>query len=87
MDYLGGCHCGNIHVRLRLTRPPEDNPIRGCTCSFCRSHNPRLVSDPEDYSNFGRTTGRWLNATDLAPGRAISSSVVVAASSSPQSPR
>ena len=47
MDHLGGCHCGNIHVRLRLSKPPEVNPIRACTCSFCRSHNPRMVSDPE----------------------------------------
>ena len=47
MDYLGGCHCGNIHVRLRLARPPEENPVRGCTCSFCRSHSPRMISDPD----------------------------------------
>jgi hypothetical protein len=47
MDCLGGCHCGNIHVRLRLTKLPEDNSLRACTCSFCRSHNPRMLSDPE----------------------------------------
>lgn len=47
MDHLGGCHCGNIHVRLQLTKPPEDNPLRGCTCSFCRRHRPRIVADPE----------------------------------------
>jgi hypothetical protein len=41
------CHCGNIHVRLRLCKPPEDNPLRACTCSFCRSHNPRMPSDPD----------------------------------------
>ena len=52
MDYLGGCHCGNIHARLRLTRPPEDTPIRACTCSFCRSHNPRMVSDPGGLFEF-----------------------------------
>jgi hypothetical protein len=46
MDHLGGCHCGNIHVRLRLSKPPEDNPLRACTCSFCRSHSPRMLSDP-----------------------------------------
>ncbi len=45
MDHLGGCHCGNIHVRLRLSKPPEDNPLRACTCSFCRSHSPRMVAD------------------------------------------
>jgi len=34
-------------VRLRLSKPPEDNPLRACTCSFCRSHSPRIVGDPE----------------------------------------
>ena len=47
MDCSGGCHCGNIHVRLLLSKPPEENPLRACACSFCRSHNPRMVSDPE----------------------------------------
>ena len=42
---LGGCHCGNLHVRLRLSKPPEENSLRACTCSFCRSHSPRMVSD------------------------------------------
>jgi hypothetical protein len=47
MDHLGGCHCGNIHVRLRLSKRPEDSALRACTCTFCRSHSPRIVSDPE----------------------------------------
>ena len=47
MHHLGGCHCGNIHVRLRLSTRPEDNALRACTCTFCRSHSPRMVSDPE----------------------------------------
>ena len=47
MEHLGGCHCGNIHVRLRLTKRPDETPLRSCTCSFCRSHNPRMLSDPE----------------------------------------
>ena len=46
MEHLGGCHCGNIHVRLRITRSPEESPVRTCTCSFCRSHAPRMISDP-----------------------------------------
>jgi hypothetical protein len=46
MDHAGGCHCGNIHVRLRLSETPERTPVRTCTCSFCRSHNPRMISDP-----------------------------------------
>jgi len=46
MDHQGGCHCGNIHVRLQLPKPPADSPLRACTCSFCRSHSPRMVADP-----------------------------------------
>jgi hypothetical protein len=46
MDHAGGCHCGNIHVLLRLSKLPEGTPVRTCTCSFCRSHNPRMISDP-----------------------------------------
>jgi hypothetical protein len=46
MNHTGGCHCGNIHVLLRLPKPPEGTPVRTCTCSFCRSHNPRMISDP-----------------------------------------
>jgi hypothetical protein len=40
MEHSGGCHCGNIHVRLRLSKPPEDNPLRACTC-------PRMAADSE----------------------------------------
>jgi hypothetical protein len=47
MDHPGGCHCGNLHVRLRLSTRPEDKALRACTCSFCRSHSPRMVSDPQ----------------------------------------
>ena len=47
VEHIGGCHCGNIQVRLRLSKPPEYNPLRGCTCSFCRSHSPRIVADRE----------------------------------------
>jgi hypothetical protein len=47
MEHDGGCHCGNLHLRLRLTRPPADNATRSCACSFCRAHATRTVSDPE----------------------------------------
>ncbi len=45
MDHEGGCHCGNLRLRLRLTRPPADNPTRSCACSFCRAHATRTTSD------------------------------------------
>jgi hypothetical protein len=47
MEHLGGCHCGNIHVRLRLSKPPAASPLRACQCSFCRAHNTRTVADPD----------------------------------------
>jgi hypothetical protein len=44
--YAGGCHCGNLRVALRLSRPPSDSPLRACACSFCRAHATRTVADP-----------------------------------------
>src|SRR5215475_13651343 len=49
MDCLGGCHCANLRMHLRLSKPPEQTPVRACTCSFCRSHSPRMISDPEGH--------------------------------------
>jgi len=45
-DHQGGCHCGNLRLRLRLTQAPADVPLRACGCSFCRAHNTRTTSDP-----------------------------------------
>ena len=45
MEHRGGCHCGNIHARLRLSKPPPDSPLRACQCSFCRAHQTRTVAD------------------------------------------
>jgi hypothetical protein len=42
----GGCHCGNLRVRVRLTTVAADTPIRSCACSFCRAHGTRTLSDP-----------------------------------------
>lgn len=46
MEHGGGCHCGNLRVTLELTRPPADYATRSCSCSFCRAHATRTVSDP-----------------------------------------
>ncbi len=45
MLHSGGCHCGNIQGELRLSKPPEQMTLRSCSCSFCRSHGTRTVSD------------------------------------------
>lgn len=47
MEHLGGCHCGNIHVRLRLAKPPQASLLRACACAFCRAHATRTVADPD----------------------------------------
>jgi hypothetical protein len=57
MDHSGGCHCGNIHVRLRLSKPPQDTPLRACGCSFCRAHMTRTVADMAGH--FTLTADDW----------------------------
>lgn len=51
MEYEGGCHCGTLRVRVRLTSPAEAMPVRSCTCAFCRSHGTRTVSDPNGQAD------------------------------------
>jgi hypothetical protein len=46
MQYVGGCHCGAIRVRLDSQRPASELPVRLCGCSFCSKHRPRYTSDP-----------------------------------------
>jgi len=47
MEHFGGCHCGNLHLKVRLAKPPADSALRACGCPFCRAHNTRTVADPE----------------------------------------
>ncbi len=51
MEHQGGCHCGNLRVHVRLTKPPAANCVRSCACSFCRSHATRTVSDPDGQAD------------------------------------
>ena len=73
MEHAGGCHCGNVKVRVRLNLPPLENRLRSCACSFCRAHGTRTVSDPhglaelwaQDWSlveryRFGSRTADYL---------------------------
>jgi hypothetical protein len=72
-EHSGGCHCGNLRLTLRLTRPPEEVRLRACGCGFCRAHATRTTSDPdgsveiraEDWSlvepyRFGSATADFL---------------------------
>jgi len=47
MQHQGGCHCDNLRVHVRLSKPPAENLVRSCACSFCRAHATRTVSDPD----------------------------------------
>jgi hypothetical protein len=44
--FAGRCHCGNLEVTFEAGTPPDDLVVRACTCSFCRRHGARCVSDP-----------------------------------------
>lgn len=47
MNHAGGCHCGTLRTRLRLSKPPAENPLRACGCAFCRANQTRTVADPD----------------------------------------
>jgi hypothetical protein len=49
MHYSGECHCGAIGVELRTDRPPGEQILGACQCSFCRKHNARTFSDPRAH--------------------------------------
>src|SRR3984957_8122215 len=57
-EYSGGCHCGNLTLCLRLSRPPEETSLRACGCSFCRAHATRTASDPRGSVEIW--AGDWL---------------------------
>jgi hypothetical protein len=47
VEVNGACHCGNIVLRIELTRPPDAYNPRACDCDFCRKHGASYVSDPQ----------------------------------------
>jgi hypothetical protein len=49
MRYSGQCHCGAIRIELRTDRPPGEQILGACQCSFCRKHNARTFSDPKAH--------------------------------------
>jgi hypothetical protein len=55
MLHSGGCHCGNISVQLRLSCAPEHMPLRSCSCSFCRAHGTRTLSDRDGLAEIAVT--------------------------------
>lgn len=45
-SYPGGCHCGNLELRLASDHTPSELGLRTDTCSFCAKHHGRYTSDP-----------------------------------------
>ena len=43
----GGCACGNVSVRLSLTKPLTEYTARKCLCSYCTARGALYVSDPD----------------------------------------
>jgi hypothetical protein len=41
----GGCYCGNVLVKIRLTREPSSYHPRACDCGFCTKHAAAYISD------------------------------------------
>ena len=48
----GGCHCGNLRLTFETERDPAELAVRACSCSFCRRHGVRTVSDPAGRVEF-----------------------------------
>lgn len=44
--YHGDCHCGNIEFALETDIIFSHFVGRKCTCTFCRAHSAKYVSDP-----------------------------------------
>ena len=42
----GGCHCGNVAVRVGLISAPQECQPRACDCDFCGKHGAVWLSDP-----------------------------------------
>lgn len=47
MLIAGGCHCGNVKLRLDWRPDPAEIAARACTCSFCVKHGGVWASCPE----------------------------------------
>ncbi len=45
--HKGSCHCNAIRIELQTPRPPQEQKVGACQCSFCRKHNARTFSDPK----------------------------------------
>ena len=59
--FTGGCQCGNVEVTFETTKDPAQLAVNACTCSFCRRHGARTMSDPEGRARVTATDPAKLN--------------------------
>lgn len=45
LEYIGGCHCQNIVLKLEITARQSMGPPRACDCNFCLKHGAAYISD------------------------------------------
>jgi hypothetical protein len=70
MLHSGGCHCGNIGVRLKLSQPPGQISLRSCSCSFCRAHATRTLSDRAGHVEISASAPSLLERYRFGSGTA-----------------
>jgi hypothetical protein len=46
-ELSGGCHCGNLKLKMTLSRAADTYDPRACDCDFCIPHSAAYVSDPQ----------------------------------------
>jgi hypothetical protein len=57
--HTGSCHCGNVQIQFESELDPAKIPLRACSCSFCRSHGARTLTDADGSVTF------WVQEPDL----------------------
>jgi hypothetical protein len=66
----GTCHCGNIHVEVKLSRTPVSYRPRVCDCDFCRKHGAAYISDPQGLVRIrvrdAQQLGRYRQGSGIA---------------------
>ena len=44
-ENTGGCHCGNITLKIKFSSELNSYTPRTCVCNFCLKHGASYVSD------------------------------------------
>lgn len=47
VSFHGSCNCGNLELAFETRLQADQLSVRECSCSFCRGHGARSITDPE----------------------------------------